>query len=103
MRVLAVADQRQLAGLKQQRAETAQQPAVVALEESIHARRVEGETRGRERTLHEDGCPFSDHRDDGRFGQRGSAPLGDQGVGGVCKVLPGVDERAIEVEDDQAR
>ena len=61
------------------------------------------ESRPRERAPHEDGGAFSNHARDGLVRQARAAELLEQRVRGVCQVAVRIYERAVEIEDDEAK
>ena len=85
------------------RARGAQQPLVVELEKARQTRFVNWNAGGRQRSLNQYGGTVADHAADPLFFERRTAALADECVRGVSEVPPGVDERAVEVEDNQRR
>ena len=47
-------------------------------------------------------APLADHADDDIEGERSAAKLSEERVGGLGKVMAGVDESAVEVEYDKS-
>ena len=84
------------------RAGVVQQPRVVDLEKP--RQRVAGlaEPDAASARSTSTRAPVAHHAAHRLFGQRRAAELGDQLVGRIREVAPGVDERAVEIEGDQA-
>ncbi len=79
-----------------------QQALVVDLEESRQGAGRVRQARRDERTADEHAGTFAHHAGDRFHRQRRSPELGDQLVGRISEVAPGLDQRAVEVERDQA-
>ncbi len=83
-----------------------QQPLVVEHEETAE-RRVEVVARGMrnvgrpQRTPDQQRRPLANHRGNGVDRERGAAALGDQCVRRVGEIAARVDERAVEIEDQE--
>jgi hypothetical protein len=52
--------------------------------------------------LNQQRCSFADHPPDRLFGERRATEFRNQLVGRVGEVAAGIDERAVEIENDQA-
>jgi hypothetical protein len=79
-----------------------EQPLVVQRQKAIErARRVGIAACRQERALDEDGSAVTDHPRDGLVRERRGAELGQERVGRVGKIVMRVDERAIEIKNDE--
>ena len=79
-----------------------EQPAVVDVQKSAYRLRIFRDAGRGERTPDEDLRARADHRPHLVDRQRRRAQLAEQLVDGVGEIARGVDQRAVEIEGDQA-